>query len=33
VQIATMGAIRRQDCASLFDQLARSLTPEHSLAV
>lgn len=33
VQIATMGAIRREDCALLFEHMAECLTPEASLAV
>lgn len=33
VQIATMGAVRREDCTPLFEHLARSLTPEPTLMV
>jgi len=33
VQIATMGAIRKEDCTPLFEHLSCSLTPEPSLMV
>jgi len=33
VQIATMGAIHREECAPLFDHLAHHLLPEPSLMV
>ncbi len=33
VQIATMGAIRKEECALLFEHLTQCLTPEPSLAV